>query len=381
MQHIKLNILNSDKLNLIKRVIVVIVLSLGLIQQALSQDSPQPFITSWSATAGESISIGLNANLNYDFDYTWRNASGQIVDSGTHTSADGEFTTAFSASETHTLEITGAFPHLINAYPVDLLLDVVQWGDIIWESMNSTFASWPGASFSATDAPNLSQVTDISLIFSRADNFNQDLNTWNVSNVTNMSRAFLRAESFNGNISDWETGNVTDMSFMFAAASNFNGDVSGWDVGNVTNMNRLFNIANDFNADLSRWNVQNVTDMFRMFRQSAFDQNIGSWDVGNVDDMGEMFSSGSLSSTNYDSLLIGWSALANLQDGVNFNAGNTEACAGQAEVGRLRLINNFGWNINDAGICDDAANLLSFEIDGEQMEETTIDFSNHTSSL
>ena len=44
---------------------------------------------------------------------------------------------------------------------------------------------------------------------------------------------FAGAE-FNGNISDWDVSNVTDMSGMFSNNKVFQGDISKWDISNVT---------------------------------------------------------------------------------------------------------------------------------------------------
>ncbi len=46
--------------------------------------------------------------------------------------------------------------------------------------------------------------------------------------------------SFNGDISDWDVSDVTDMSGMFSDADSFNGDISDWDVSNVTDMSHMF---------------------------------------------------------------------------------------------------------------------------------------------
>ncbi len=37
---------------------------------------------------------------------------------------------------------------------------------------------------------------------------NQDIGNWNVSNVTDMRLMFSRADSFNQNLSSWNVGNV-----------------------------------------------------------------------------------------------------------------------------------------------------------------------------
>lgn len=55
-----------------------------------------------------------------------------------------------------------------------------------------------------------------------------DISEWDVSNVTNMSEMFSYASSFKGDLSNWDVSNVTNMRFMFYKASSFNGDISGW---------------------------------------------------------------------------------------------------------------------------------------------------------
>ena len=55
------------------------------------------------------------------------------------------------------------------------------------------------------------------------------------------------------------------MGRMFDNAQNFNQDISSWNVSNVTNMFAMFNGTSDFNQDLSPWDVSNVTNFISMF--------------------------------------------------------------------------------------------------------------------
>ena len=137
---------------------------------------------------------------------------------------------------------------------------------------------------------DVSNVTDMSYMFSGAQEFNQDIGNWDVSNVTNMSYMFNNARKFNQDIGNWDVSNVTNMYNMFIKARKFNQDIGNWDVSKVTDMWQMFNGAREFNQDIGNWDVSKVTKMFGMFSGAlVFNQDIGNWDVSNVTDMGNMF--------------------------------------------------------------------------------------------
>jgi len=64
--------------------------------------------------------------------------------------------------------------------------------------------------------------------------------------------------------------------------------------------------------------------------------------------MASMFYGVTLSTSNYDSLLLGWSQLT-LQDSVSFDGGNSQYSAGAAATARQSIIDNFNWVITDGG--------------------------------
>jgi len=72
--------------------------------------------------------------------------------------------------------------------------------------------------------------------------------------------------------------------------------------------------------------------------------------VSNVTNMERMFDNSSLSTENYDALLNGWSLLS-LQPSVELGALGINYCNG--EQARQSIIDNFGWNIIDAGLAAD----------------------------
>ncbi|KKK58209.1 hypothetical protein LCGC14_3046750 [marine sediment metagenome] len=64
--------------------------------------------------------------------------------------------------------------------------------------------------------------------------------------------------------------------------------------------------------------------------------------------MSNMFSGVTLSTLNYDSLLIAWSGLP-LQNNIVFNAGNSKYSSGASATAKQSIITNFGWIIYDGG--------------------------------
>ena len=143
--------------------------------------------------------------------------------------------------------------------------------------------------YSATDAPDLSGVTNMTGMFEDASSFDGNLSGWNVSSVTGMNSMFERASSFNGSLSGWNVSSVTDMNSMFLVASSFNQPLNDWNVSSVTDMNSMFAEAYSFDQPLNDWNVSSVTAMDGMFFATPFNQPLNDWDVSSVTGMLYMF--------------------------------------------------------------------------------------------
>ena len=106
-------------------------------------------------------------------------------------------------------------------------------------------------------------------LFEWSDRTNEQfagIENWDVSNVKDMSYMFSAAVSFNQPIDNWDVSNVKDMSYMFSGAGSFNQPIDNWDVSNVESMSDIFGGAKTFNQPLEKWDVSNVEDMSGMFR-------------------------------------------------------------------------------------------------------------------
>ncbi|MFT5281034.1 MAG: hypothetical protein ACI9AR_000487, partial [Flavobacteriaceae bacterium] len=342
-----------------------------------------------------SISIPTTgAGYNYDVD--WDN-DGTFDEFG----ITGDVTHDFTAAGTYTIRIQGDFPRIYfnSAGDRAKILSVDQWGNQVWTSMANAFEGASNLTVPATDAPDLTSVSDFSYMFSSATSFNQDISSWDVSSGTDFSYMFYYAIAFNQDISTWDVSSGTNFSTMFFNASAFNQDISSWDVSSGTNFSSMFSLAIDFNQDISAWNVSSGTNFgFMFYNATSFNQDISSWDVSSGTNFSSMFplatdfnqdisswnvSSGinfsymfynatsfnqnisawdmtsatnltdmlngatAFSSTNYSSLLVAWNDQA-LQSGVSFT-NTTAQYACSAEPARANMIASDTWTITDGG--------------------------------
>ncbi len=278
-----------------KKVLTATFILFGLMISLGLQAQDRPFITTWKTdNPGSSEENQINIPTNgsgYNYDIYWEDVNDGAVN-GTLTGLTGDVTIDFPASGTYRVEIAGSFPRIYFYDVRDKLkiLAVEQWGDIHWASFYYSFYGCINLTVPATDAPDLSDVTDLGGMFYGAGAFNDPIDHWDVSNVTSMKHMFSRASSFNQDISGWDVANVTNMYGMFSRASSFNRDIGSWDVSNVTDMEFMFSGASSFNQDIGSWDVSNVTDMeFMFYEASSFNQGIGSWDVSNVTNIKGMF--------------------------------------------------------------------------------------------
>jgi surface protein len=264
---------------------------------------PQPthyFVTTWKTdNPGTSDQFSITVPMIGDlYDVDWNN-DGIFDEFG----LSGPVTHNFGVVDTYTIRIKGFYDSIRFNNDGDRLkiLSIDQWGTQSWTSMNAAFWGAANLVVPATDTPDFSAVEDMTAMFTNATSANPDT-------------------------SGWDTSAVTSMALMFRSASAANPDVSGWDTSEVITMGFMFQFA------------------------SSFDQDIGSWDVTSLTTATGMLTGAALSTTNYDSLLIGWDAQA-LNMGVTFSGGNSVYCSAPAVAARANMIASDGWVITDGGQC------------------------------
>ncbi len=333
------------------------------------QEPQRPFITTWKTdnpgiSNDNQITIPTFPGETYNYTVDWGDGTS---DSG----VTGDIVHTYATAGTYKVSISGDFPRIYfnNPSGIDSFSDasklmlVEQWGDLTWSTMNSAFNGCKNLDVNALDSPNLKEVSDLSYMFGRCASLigNSAFGDWDISGITNMSNLFAGASSFNNEgVITWNTSNVTNMSNTFNGSGVFNQNIGSWDTSKVERMEAMFLNASLFNQDIGGWDVSQVTDMYLMFEETAnFNQDISNWDVSKVKNMGYMFHNSSLSQENYDALLLGWSSLPTLQNGVIFDA-SSKYCSG--ESGRQKLIDDFGWTITDGGKASDCEEPNDFAL-------------------
>ena len=244
--------------------------------------SESDFVTTWRTTApGQSITIPARGTYTIDW------GDGTVEEN-----VKGSQSHKYDSAGTYTVRISDGITrfHLNGRGGARRLVSIDQWGTAQWTSMHEAFKGASNMGYNATDAPDLSRVTDASLMFYGASSFNGDISSWDVSSVTNMKSMFHNAHSFNQPLSSWDVSSVASMSLMFSSARSFNQPLSSWDVSSVTGMNAMFQNTDAFNGDISDWDVSSVTTMHAMFWGArSFNGDLSDWDVSSVTTMVWMF--------------------------------------------------------------------------------------------
>ena len=280
------------------------------------------FISTWDTTKAGSASDTIIIPLLSSGTYTngvidWGDGNTSVLSYANRThvyGSSGTYTVTISADVIKGFRFAGSGDH-------EKITDISNWGVLDIDS-DQVFYSCYNLDVSATDAPTIT--------------------------TTNLSNTFRNCTSLvSPNLSSWDVSSVTNMAFMFHS-STFNGDISNWDVSSVTNMGDMF-YNSTFNGDISNWDTSSVTNMYKMFYNSTFNGDISNWDINQVSNFTNFMTNVTLSTANYDALLIAWAAQGAMAYSGTVNFGGSKYTAGgDAAAARATLVTAWG-GITDGG--------------------------------
>ena len=175
--------------------------------------------------------------VGYNYDVNWGDGS-------TSSNIRGKITKTYNSPGTYQVSITGTFPRIYfnNTGDKAKITEISQWGTIAWKNMDSAF-SGTNISITATDTPNLNNVSSMAGMFRGATVSGSNLTSWNTINAVNMNEMFQSATITGSDISNWSVDNVLNMTGMFQNATTFNQDLSSWCVSNIPTQPSNFDIG------------------------------------------------------------------------------------------------------------------------------------------
>jgi surface protein len=339
------------------------------------------FVSTWDTTKAGSASDTVVLPL----------LSGGVY-SGTIDWGDGSTSALSYANRTHTyasggvkvITISGTIGgfQFNNGGDKAKITDVSNWGTLNITT-NAAFFGCSNFDVSATDAPIISTTDLIRTFRSCTSLTDPDLNSWDVSSVTlfgnYQSGVFFGASNANPKIELWDVSSGTSFRDMFWFTQ-FNRDISNWNISSATGLalsgmfaftpfnqpiqnwtlppavtslgenNQGMFYQSSFNQPIGVWNTSNIVRMRQVFQNAtSFDQDISNWQVTQVTDLLNFMQSVTLSTANYDALLIAWDAQGAMSYSGTVNFGGSKYTAGgAAEAARTSLISKWG-GITDGG--------------------------------
>ena len=141
----------------------------------------------------------------------------------------------------------------------------------------------------------------------------------------NTNLSFYGCSNMTWTATDAPTIGTTDLSGTFRECTVFDGNINNWDVSGVNKMFAFLYLANSFTGALD------------------------NWDIGNVTNFGFFGNGITMTTVNYDALLVSWEGQAP-NPGLSPVFGNSQYSLGSAAAtARASLVSTYRWTITDGG--------------------------------
>ncbi|MEP0265927.1 BspA family leucine-rich repeat surface protein [Dokdonia sp.] len=191
------------------------------------------FITVWKTTsANENIRLQVNGSRFFTVEWGDGTTSIDQVSNAEHT---------YAQAGTYEVKISGYIGGLrYNNLPPGTstrlkLYEIKQWGAQQWERMADSYYGCDNVIVTATDVPDLSQITDISDMFRNCNSLEDiggKMGTWDVSTVENFNTMFENTTSFSRSLGDWDLSSATNMTNMLnnsgLSSNSYDLTLTGW---------------------------------------------------------------------------------------------------------------------------------------------------------
>ena len=141
----------------------------------------------------------------------------------------------------------------------------------------------------------------------------------------NTSLAFQGCSNMTWTATDAPTISSTTLAGTFRECTAFDGNINNWDVSGVENFFAFLYLANLFTGALD------------------------NWDIGSVTQLGFFANGATMTTVNYDALLVSWEGQAP-NSGLSVVFGNSQYSLGSAAAtARASLVSTYSWTITDGG--------------------------------
>ena len=264
------------------------------------------FVSVWATTAeDETITIPCQNVGTFNAIIDWGDGTVETI-----TTYNG-FSHEYADIDDYTISITGTFPniYLNSGASAPKLKRVTNLGTVGWTRLNNAFYGCTNLTQFTAGSTDTSAVTSMAIML------------FNCSNLTSLD------------VSSFDTSNVTSMALM---------------VGNCTGLTSL---------DLASFDTSSVTNMAQMFFGcSSVTSLVGveDWAITGLDgtaDLTQFLTVGSMTTAQYDNLLVKWEAQASGIPAMTPSFGTSTYTGGSAAAtARQDLIDIDGWSISDGGI-------------------------------